>query len=114
MTSGTYQAGGQRQAPSNDAQSRELTVSVARTVATQIADRVQTDPAFVAELVANPRQTLEANGVPPEAVNDLIGPAGRLPLGRADAEQPRCFLSIGCISTPCCFSISVCCFSGSC
>src|SRR3712207_6751449 len=67
-----------------DAQTREMTLSVARTVATQIANKVRTDPAFTAQLVANPRQTLEANGVPSESVNDLIGAAGRLPVGRPD------------------------------
>jgi hypothetical protein len=96
------------------AQPRDATLVTA--VATEIRDRVRTDPAFTAELVARPRETLEAAGVPPEAVNDLIGPAGRLPVGTPEtAAQARCWISIGCVTTDNCFlSISVCCWSGSC
>jgi len=107
---------GQSQTQSQDqpggAQSRELTMNVARTIAQTLAQRVKTDPTFTASLVASPRQTLEANGVPPEAVNELIGPAGRLPVGRPDAEVPRCFIS--CVTSDCCLTISVCCGTGSC
>lgn len=102
---------GQSRAP----EPREIPLVTA--VAMQIRERVRSDPTFTAELVARPRETLEAQGVPPEAVNDLIGPAGRLPRGTPDSaqEQSRCWLSIGCITTDNCFlSISACCYSGSC
>jgi len=89
-------------------------MSQLRTTAERIGERVKTDPGFVAQLVANPRQVLESEGIPADAVNDVIGPAGRAPRGRADAEQPRCWLSIGCITTQCCLSISACRWSGSC
>lgn len=88
--------------------------SVVRVAAQQVADRVQNDPAFVAQLVADPRATLEAQGIPADAVNDVIGAAGGLPKGDPNAAKPRCMLSIGCVTTQCCLSISVCCFSGSC
>jgi hypothetical protein len=107
-----YRSSDQSQQP--QAGSRELDMGQARQVADRIAQRVRTDPQFTAQLVADPRQTLEGEGLPGDAVNDIIGPSGMLPPGQPDAAQPRCLFSIGCLTTQCCLSISVCCFSGSC
>lgn len=108
----SFQSSGQGQ--QQQASSRDLDMGLARQVADRIAQRVKTDPQFTAQLVADPRQTLEREGLPGDAVNDIIGPAGILPPGQADTAQPRCLFSIGCLTTQCCLSISVCCFSGSC
>jgi hypothetical protein len=110
----TMSPGTPPQGQGGGAPSREYDMNLARVAADRIAQRVRNDPQFTAQLVANPRQTLEAEGLPTDAVNDIIGPAGRLPVGQADAAQPRCMFSIGCLTTQCCLSISVCCFSGSC
>jgi hypothetical protein len=74
-----------------------------------IRQKMASDPSFVTQLVQNPRQTLEGAGVPGEAVNAVI--KGEAPGG---LEAAGCWFSIGCVTTQCCFSISVCCGTGSC
>ncbi len=81
-----------------------------RRKAEEIAERVRSDPAFVAQLVQDPRGTLEGAGLPGNAVNSVIG-AEAIESGEA---QARCWFSIGCVTTRCCFSVSVCCGTGSC
>ena len=75
----TGQPQAQGQSSAGDARSHEMTLSVAGNVASKIVGWVKSDPGFTAALVAPARQILKANGVPPEAVKDVIGPAGRLP-----------------------------------
>jgi hypothetical protein len=84
-------------------------LSAIRVTVDQIKQKLASDPSFVAQLLQSPRQTLESAGVPSEAVNAVI--KGQAPGG---LEAAGCWFSIGCVTTQCCFSISVCCGTGSC
>jgi hypothetical protein len=74
-----------------------------------IRDRLATDPQLVQQLIQSPRQTLEQEGVPSDAVNTVLSGGAAQGL-----EAAGCWFSIGCVTTRCCFSISVCCGTGSC
>lgn len=72
--------------------------------AAEIAERCERDPEFLKQVRDNPRATLEANGIPPEYVNDVIG---QTPKGQ------ECFIS--CITTGDTSQIlCICCQTGSC
>ena len=84
--------------------------------AQKVRQRIQTDPSFTAQLVSDPRGTLEAAGIPSDAVNSVIG-------YQTDPQTGQdCFLSSGlgggclisCATTSCCLTISVCCGTKAC
>jgi hypothetical protein len=86
--------------------SQESTVSKEdiQAKARSIGERVKQDPEFAKQLKQDPRGTLEAAGIPPTAVNEVIG---------QHKEGARDL--VGCVATQGCFlSIKVCCNSGSC
>jgi len=103
--------GGGQQGYGGQSQSRELALMDVRARAEEIAARVRSDPDFVRQLLSNPRATLEQAGLPPDSVNDVIFGESQRSRGGGGF---RCMFSIGCVTTRCCLSISVCCFTGSC
>ena len=91
----------------NEASAADL--SSIRESVDQVKQKMASDPSFAAQLLQNPRQTLEGAGVPAEAVNAVI--KGQAPGG---LEAAGCWFSIGCVTTQCCLTVSVCCGTGSC
>jgi hypothetical protein len=89
----------EKTAPTDLAKTREAT--------DRVKHKLATDPNFAKHLLDSPRETLQHMGVHPDHVNHVIGqtPAG---------DDGLAALGIGCITTECCFSIKVCCGSGSC